>query len=162
MRDTTYGAVAPEKLLQLNVDEHSKALALLWRTRKGHVYVHGATGTGKSIIARHLALHLEADWFCYEQMSAEEYQAGMSDIIARLAGSKKKVLILDGFFPQYAGSAFSALLSELSVKSVSLFIFSQETPFQERSEFYPGAFETIAEFRYGTWAFYPITFHQVK
>ena len=163
-----FKALAPEKMLQLNVEEHARALTELWRTRGGHVYVQGATGTGKSTVARILATQLKADWFCYELLSPAEFKAERDDIIARLAASRKKALILDGFFPQYAGSAFSTLLSELRDKGVSLFIFSQESLFpkdnalREGGEFHPGTFETNAEFRYGTRARYPITFHQVK
>lgn len=165
---TPFKALTPEKMLQLNVEEHARALTELWRTRGGHVYVQGATGTGKSTVARILATQLKADWFGYGLLSPEEYKAELDDILARLAASRKKTLILDGFFPQYAGSAFRALLSELSDKGVSLFIFSQESlspkgnALPNGGELPTDAFEAIAEFRYGPGSRYPVTFHQVK
>ena len=118
---TLFKALTPEKMLQLNVEEHARVLTELWRTRGGHVYVQGTTGTGKSAVAHNLATKLKADWFCYELLSPEEFKAERDDIIARLVASRKKVLILDGFFPQHAGRAFSALLTELQDKGVSLF-----------------------------------------
>lgn len=163
-----FRALTPEKMLQLNVEEHARVLTELWRTRGGHVYVQGTTGTGKSAVAHNLATKLKADWFCYELLSPEEFKAERDDIIARLVASRKKVLILDGFFPQHAGRAFSALLTELRDKGVSLFIFSQESLVPahpaRRGELSvdPGAFTTIAAFRYASQARHSVTLHQAE
>lgn len=157
-----------EKMLQLSVEEHTKVLVRLWRKRKGHVYVQGATGTGKSTVARCLATQLKADWFCCELLSPAEFIAEREGIIARLAASRKKVLILDGFFPQHAGHAFSTLLNEMRDKGVSLFIFSQESLIpasparRDDVAVAPDAFPTIAEFRYTSLAYHSVTLHQAK
>lgn len=168
MHDITHNALSPEQRLQLSVEEQAGALTDLWRARKGHIYVQGATGTGKSTVARVLATQLGADLFCCELMSPDEFKAEREDIIARLAASRKKVLILDGFFPQQAGGAFVTLLSELRDKGASLFIFSQESLVPaspaRRDDVTgdPDVFATIAEFRYASRPHHSVTLHQAK
>ena len=157
-----------EKMLQLSVEEHTSVLARLWRKRKGHVYVQGETGTGKTTVARCVATQLKADFFSYELLSPEAFKAEQADIIARLAASRKKVLILDGFFPQHASHAFSTLLRELREQGVSLFIFSQESLVPGSPQRHddlnvsPDAFTTIAEFRYASRERHAVTLHQAK
>lgn len=141
-----------EKMLQLSVEEHASVLARLWRKRKGHVYVQGETGAGKTTVARCVATQLKADFFSYELLSPEAFKAEQADIIARLAASRKKVLILDGFFPQHA----------------SLFIFSQESLVPGSPQRHddltvsPDAFTAIAEFRYASRERHAVTLHQAK
>lgn len=168
MHDITHDALSPEQRLQLSVEEHARALTEFWRARKGHIYVQGVTGTGKSTVARVLATQPGADLFCCELMSPDEFKAEQEGIIARMAASRKKVLILDGFFPQQAGGAFVTLLSVLQDKGVSLFVFSQEPLVPDGPAWRndvtvdPDVFATIAEFRYSSRAHHFVTLHQAK
>jgi len=171
MNDISYYAPLPEEVLQLSAEEHTERLVRLYHDRKGHSYIYGWTGTGKSIIARRLALRLGADYLNYELLTLSQWKSEFSDIAERVVNSDSKVVILDGFYPRASTGAFNALLVALNRKQVSLFIFSQEPPFEDspsmylKHEFVPDVFETIVEFCYrkdtGV-SRYPVDFNLVK
>ncbi|MEJ5174664.1 ATPase [Erwinia sp. MYb416] len=168
MTDITYYDPLPEQVLQLSAEINTAKLARLYRARKGHSYIYGWTGTGKSIVSRRLASRLKADYFNYELLTLSQWKSGFDEIAVRVLNSDKKVVIIDGFFPLGVDVKFQTLIAELNRKGVNLFIFSQEPPSgdypsqYQKHEFVPDVFETIVEFRYGTLARYPVTFHQVK
>lgn len=160
----TNAGLSPEKRLWLNTEEHVKKLTGLYQARKGHLYVQGWTGTGKSVAGRELAARLDGDYFSYELLASHEYEAGLEEVISRLRASDKAIIILDGFFPAVAAEAMSHQLRELRKQGVSLFIFSQE-PLTETSadaHLLTREINTIAEFRHGRQPGSPVTFCQIK
>lgn len=160
----TNDGLSPEKLLWLNAEEHVKKLTGLYQARKGHIYVQGWTGTGKSLVGRELAARLDGDYFSYELLTSDEYEAGLNEIVARLQASDKAVIILDGFFPAVAAEAMSHQLRELTKKGVSLFIFSQEPLLKDSPDRHllTREINTVAEFRYSRPAGNCVTFCQIK
>jgi len=97
------------------------------------------------------------------------WTAQHSEIEARLSNSDKSVIVIDGFSPRGAGREFNTLLSRLTERGVSLFVFSQEPPFEDspsvyrQYEFDSSLFETIVELRFGEReSHYPVTLRQVK
>lgn len=160
----TNAGLLPEKLLWLNAEEHVKKLTGLYQARKGHLYVQGWTGTGKSVVGRELASRLDGDYFSYELLASHEYEAVLAEVISRLKASDKAIIILDGFFPAVAAEAMSHLLRELRKKGVSLFIFSQEPVTEASPDMYLLIREinTIAEFRHGRQPGSPVTCCQIK
>ncbi|QEW34533.1 ATPase (plasmid) [Erwinia billingiae] len=165
----TYHEPLPEEALRLSIEENTAKLVYLHLTRKGHAYVWGWTGTGKSIVARRLADILEGDYLNCELLSLSEWIARYAEIESQILSSDKPVLVLDGFIPRGAGREFNALLSRLTERGVSLFVFSQEPPFEDnpsvyrQQEFDRDVFNTIVEFRFGTReSRSPVAFHQVK
>jgi len=164
MTDMTNTGLSPEKLLQLNAEDNVKKLMSLFHERKGHFYVQGKTGTGKSVVGRELAARLKGDYFSHELLTSDEYKAGLSEIMKGLGASDRPVIILDGFFPTVAEEAISHQLRKLRKKGVSLFIFSQE-PLTESG---PDAYllmrevSTIAELRYDRLSGRPATLSLVK
>lgn len=171
MNDITYYDPLPEQVLQLSAEEHTERLARLYRARKGHSYVFGWTGTGKSIVSRRLASHLRADYINYELLTLSQWKSGFDEIAERVLSSDKKVVIIDGFFPLAVDVKFQTLIVELNRKAVSLFIFSQEPPSGDypsqylKHEFVPDVFETIVELRYSRntdVSRSPVEFNQMK
>ncbi|MGC1041582.1 AAA family ATPase [Pantoea agglomerans] len=160
----TNAALSPEKLLWLNAEEHVKKLTGLYQERKGHLYVQGWTGTGKSVVGRELAARLNGDYFSYELLTSHEYEAGLNEMISRIKASDKAIIILDGFFPAVAAEAMSHQLREFRKKGVSLFIFSQEPLIKASQDVYllTREINTIAEFRYSRQAGNSVTFCQIK
>lgn len=164
MTDMTNAGVSPEKWLWLNAEEHVEKLTGLFHERKGHFYVQGWTGTGKSVVGRELAARLNGDYFSCELLTSDEYKAGLREIMARLEMSDRPVIVLDGFFPAVAEKTLSHLLRKLRKKGQSLFVFSQE-PLTERG---PDAyllmreFNTIAELRYDRPSGSPVTLSLVQ
>jgi len=160
----TNDGLSPEKRLWLNAEEHVKKLTGLYQARKGHLYVQGWTGTGKSVVGRELAARLDGDYFSYELLTSDEYEAGLNEIVARLQASDKAVIILDGFFPAVAAEAMSHQLRELTKKGVSLFIFSQEPLLKDSPDRHllTREINTVAEFRYSRPAGNCVTFCQIK
>lgn len=160
----TNAGLSPEKRLWLNAEEHVKKLTGLYQARKGHFYVQGWTGTGKSVVGRELAARLDGDYFSYELLTSHEYEAELDEVISRLKASDKAIIILDGFFPAVAAEAMSHQLRELRKKGVSLFIFSQEPVTQASPDMYllTREINTIAEFRYGSQAGNSVIFCQIK
>ncbi|MEN4892582.1 ATPase [Erwinia billingiae] len=165
----TYHDPLPEEALRLSIEENTAKLVNLHLTRKGHTYLWGWTGTGKSIVARRLADMLEGDYLNFELLSLSEWTAQYTETEAQILNSDKSVLVLDGFIPRGAGQGFNALLGRLTERGVSLFVFSQEPPFDDnpsvyrQQEFDPDVFNTIVEFRFGTReSRFPVEFHQVK
>lgn len=160
----TSAGLSPEKLQRLNAEEHVKKLIGLYQERKGHFYVQGWTGTGKSVVGRELAARLDGDYFSYELLTSHEYEAGLNEVISRLRASDKAILILDGLFPAIAAEAMSHQLRELTKKGVSLFIFSQEPLLKDSPDRHllTREINTIAEFRYGTQPGNSVTFSQMK
>lgn len=160
----TNAGLSPEKRLWLNAEEYVKKLTVLYQARKGHFYVQGWTGTGKSVVGRELAARLDGDYFSYELLTSHEYEAGLDEVISRLKASDKAIIILDGFFPAVAAEAMSHQLRELRKKGVSLFIFSQEPVTQASPDMYllTREINTIAEFRYGSQAGNSVIFCQIK
>ncbi|MEN4709126.1 AAA family ATPase [Pantoea agglomerans] len=160
----TNDGLSPEKRLWLNAEEHVKKLTGLYQARKGHLYVQGWTGTGKSVVGRELAARLDGDYFSYELLTSDEYEAELNEIVARLQASDKAVIILDGFFPAVAAEAMSHQLRELKKKGVSLFIFSQEPLLKDSPDRHllTREINTIAEFRHSRQAGNCVTFCQVK
>lgn len=169
MSNITYYEPLTEEALRSSSEENTGKLAFLYLSRKGHTYVWGWTGTGKSIIARRMAGILEGDYFNFELLSLSEWTAQYSEIEARLTNSDKPVIVIDGFSPRGAGREFNTLLSGLTERGVSLFVFSQEPPFEDspsvyrQYEFDSSMFETIVELRFGEReSHYPVTLRQVK
>lgn len=169
MCDITYHTPLPEEALRLCIEENTAKLVYLHLTRKGHAYVWGWTGTGKSIVARRLADILEGDYLNCELPSLSEWTAQYTEIESRILNSDKSVLVLDGFIPRAADRGFNALLSRLTERGVSLFVFSQEPPGEDypsmyrQQEFDIDVFNTIVEFRFGERnRRSPVEFHQVK
>lgn len=169
MTDVTNNMPLVGEALRLCIEENAAKLLYSHVSHKGHTYVFGGTGTGKSIVARRLACILEGEYFNCELLSPSEWMAQYSEIEARLLNSVKTVLVLDGFFPHSAGPEFNTLLMRLTEKGVSLFVFSQEWPYRDypstnvQREFNCNLFSTIAEFRSSDCGGrYPVTFHQVK
>lgn len=160
----TNAGLSPEKLLWLNAEEHVKKLTGLYQERKGHLYVQGWTGTGKSVVGRELAARLDGDYLSYELLTSDEYEAGLNEIVARLHASDKGVIILDGFFPAVAAEAMSHQLRELTKKGVSVFILSLEPLMNDSPDRHQLTREinTIAEFRYSRQAGNRVTFCQIK
>lgn len=160
----TNAGLSPEKLRWLNTEEHVKKLTGLYQARKGHLYVQGWTGTGKSVAGRELASRLGGDYFSYELLASHEYEAGLEEMISRLKASAKPIIILDGFFPAVAAEAMSYQLREFRKQGVSLFIFSQEPLTETSADAYllTREINTIAEFRYSSKPGSPVTFCQIK
>ena len=131
MSDIAYYEPLPEEELRLSIVENTAKLADIYRTRKGHFYVYGWTGTGKSIISRRLAKYLMGDYFNYELLSLSQWKSRLGGIFRQLLESDKKVIILDGFIPHCAGSEFHDFLVKLSEKDIQLFIFTQYPPFDD-------------------------------
>ena len=160
----TNDGLSPEKRLWLNAEEHVKKLTGLYQARKGHLYVQGWTGNGKSVVGRELAARLDGDYFSYELLTSDEYEAGSYEIVARLQASDKVVIILDCFFPAVAAEVMSHLLKELTKKGVSLVIFSQEPLLKDSPDRHllTREINTVAEFRYSRPAGNCVTFCQIK
>jgi len=169
MCDITYHEPLPEIVLRLSIKENTEKLEALYHGRKGHFYVQGWTGTGKSNVARRLAASIQGAYINRELLSLSEWTAQYTGIEAQILSSDKPVIVLDGFIPRAAGRGFTALLSRLTERGVSLFVFSQEPPGEDYPSVYrPQAFDrdvfnTIVEFRFGEReSRYPVAFHQVK
>lgn len=169
MCDITYHEPLPEEALRLSIEENTAKLEALYHRGKGHFYVQGWSGTGKSHVARRLADRLEGDYLNRELLSLSEWTAQYTEIEAQILSSDKPVIVIDGFIPRGAGRGFNALLSRLAERGVSLFVFSQEPPGEDYPSVYrPQTFDrevfnTIVEFRFGELdRRSPVAFHQVK
>ncbi|MFB4362970.1 AAA family ATPase [Pantoea sp. BS_8] len=164
MTDMTNAGLSPEKRLWLNAEEHVEKLTSLFRERKGHFYVQGSTGTGKSVVGRELAARLNGDYFSCELLTSDEYNAGLKEIMARLEVSDRPVIVLDGFFPSVAEKTMSHLLGKLRKKGLSLFVFSQEPLTEGGPDAYllTREFNKIAELRYDRQSGSPVTLSLVQ
>lgn len=131
MSDTSYYKPLPEKELSLAVVENTTELAEIYRKRKGHFYVYGWTGTGKSLVARSLTDIVGGDYFNYELLTLTQWVAQFKEIAGQLLASEKKVIVVDGFIPHCAGREIYHLLDDLTKKGAQLFIFSQYPPFDD-------------------------------
>lgn len=169
MSDIAYYEPLPEEELRLSIVENTAKLAEIYRTRKGHCYVYGWTATGKSIIARRLAMYLMADYYNYELLSLSQWKARLDGISRQLLESDKKVIILDGFMPHCAGPEFHDFLVRLSEKDIQLFIFTQYPPFDDYPSQYMklhldiNAFTSVIKLHFSDDDHrMPVMLHQVK
>lgn len=155
MSVTEYHEPLKVDVIRLSVKENTERLVSLFHERKGHFYIYGWTGTGKSIVSRRIVKVLNARYLNYELLSLSQWREQYEQIASELLTVKEKVIILDGFIPEAVPYQFSRLLRELSSKGIQLMIFTQMLPFENFTNYVKcevdiiNLFNTVAEFKFG-------------